>query len=91
MRRPCDPRTLVLGGETVRNISLFETVCILGVPGTKVRLKTGNSPVGMSEEEGVLYDPSSNTYTDTIPASGILSYTGGRDYLLAPSCVLLLY
>lgn len=91
MRRPCSPRTIVLGGEKVREISAYETVCILGIEGTKVRIKTGYSPVGMTEEEGVLYDPSSDTYTDIIPASGLLSYTGGKDYLLAPSCVLLLY
>ena len=81
---------MVLGGEMIRNISPFETVCILGVPGTKVRIKTGYSPEGMSEEEGVLYDPSSNTYTDIIPPNGVLSYIGSMDYLLAPSCVLFL-
>ena len=91
MRRPCDPRTLALGGEKVRDISHFETVCILGVPGTEVRIQTGYSPDGMSEEDGVLYDPSSDTYSETIPASGVLSYTGSKDFLCAPNCVLLLY
>lgn len=80
----------ICGGESVTTISKCSKVCILGIAGTRVKLLTGNSPVGLSEEVGVLYDATSSTYSDVIPASGILSYTGGKDFIKAPSCVLLL-